>query len=192
MHTDHCHHHHRRGGFGRDFGPDFGFGPRGPFGPGRHGGPGGRRRRGDVRLGLLLVLDEEGAKNGYQLIQALSDRSEGEWNPSPGSVYPTLSQLEDEGLISATQREGESGRYFELTQAGREHLAERGDQKPPWEQEAGEEGNPVFKARHEIRAVVNAAVQVLQERDPDKSAKAMAILSQARKDLYRILAEDDE
>src|SRR5947209_234888 len=97
----------------------------GPFGGGGWGphrrGP-GRARRGDVRLALLRLLAEE-PRNGYQLIQAIEERSEGMWRPSPGSVYPTLSQLEDEGLIRSV--ETEASRRFEITEAGREHLESR-------------------------------------------------------------------
>src|SRR5437588_6074187 len=62
------------------------------WGPHRRGR--GRARRGDVRLALLRLLAEE-PRNGYQLMQAIEERSEGFWRPSPGSVYPTLAQLED-------------------------------------------------------------------------------------------------
>ena len=82
------------------------------------GGGRGRRRRGDVRAALLLLLAEE-PRNGYQLMQAIEERSGGRWRPSPGSVYPTLAQLEDEGLIRATERDGT--KLFEITDAGREH-----------------------------------------------------------------------
>ena len=96
----------------------------GPFGGGR-----GRRRRGDVRTALLLLLAEE-PRNGYQLMQAIEERSGGRWRPSPGSVYPSLAQLEDEGLIRGVDRDGT--KLFEVTDAGREHPAERDDAAPPW------------------------------------------------------------
>ena len=81
----------RRGG-GRHGGREFGFPG---FGPPR--GP--RARRGDVRAALLVLLAEE-PRNGYQLMQEIEQRSDGVWRPSPGSVYPALQQLEDEGLIA--------------------------------------------------------------------------------------------
>ena len=116
----------------------FGGGPfgGGPFG-GRHprGSGRGRARRGDVRLALLRLLAEE-PRNGYQLMQTIEERSGGRWRPSPGSVYPTLSQLEDEGLVRSTESEG--ARHFEITDAGREHLETRADEPAPWD--AGEEG----------------------------------------------------
>jgi hypothetical protein len=86
---------HGRGGHGR--GGRRGrppFGP--PFGPGF--GRGSRARRGDVRAALLVLLAEE-PRNGYGLMQEIESRSEGAWRPSPGSVYPALQQLEDEGLV---------------------------------------------------------------------------------------------
>src|SRR5947209_448024 len=115
----------------------------GPFGgPGwghhRHGR--GRARRGDVRLALLRLLAEE-PRNGYQLMQAIEERSEGRWRPSPGSVYPTLAQLEDEGLIHSAETEGT--RRFEITEAGREHLESRAEEPAPWEPSADEADNPL-------------------------------------------------
>ena len=95
-------------------GPPFGgpMGGGGPFGGGR-----GRRRRGDVRTAVLILLAEE-PRNGYQLMQTIEERSGGRWRPSPGSVYPTLAQLEDEALIRGIERDGT--RLLELTDAGRE------------------------------------------------------------------------
>src|SRR5690349_437632 len=99
----------------------FGGGPGGPGGWGGHrGGPhggrrGGRARRGDVRAALLLLI-EGGPQNGYQLIQEIERRTDGLWKPSPGSVYPALQQLEDEGLVRAVEFEGK--RAFELTDDG--------------------------------------------------------------------------
>src|SRR4029079_16731955 len=76
------------------FGPG-GFGPE--FGPGR--GPRGGRNRGDVRTAVLVLLAEQ-ARHGYDLMRAIEERSGGIWSPSPGSIYPTLQALEDEGLIT--------------------------------------------------------------------------------------------
>jgi len=96
-------------GRGRDgFGPGFGRG--GGFGPGH--GRGGRTRRGDVRAAILALLAEE-PMHGYQIITELTERSGGVWRPSPGSVYPTLSALEDQGLVTADTSEGR--RVFQLT-----------------------------------------------------------------------------
>ncbi len=174
-------------GFGGPFGgPGFG-GPRGFGGPGGPGGR-GRRRRGDVRIALLLLLAEE-PSNGYQLMQTLEERSDGHWRPSPGSVYPALAQLEDEGFVRTVQ--GESGRTYEITDAGREHIAGRGDQRPPWEPEE-ETGESVLAFRKAIVTTAKAAWQVAQDGDEQQLAKATELLNDARRGLYRLLAGDDE
>src|ERR671938_883491 len=110
--------HGRRRAFGPGFGPGGpGFGPGGPgFGPGGPGGPGfgpggpgpwhrghggrGRRGRGNVRAAILALLAEE-PRHGYAVMTELTERSGGLWRPSPGSVYPVLQQLQDEGLVVA-------------------------------------------------------------------------------------------
>src|SRR4051794_3835778 len=105
------HHPHRGEWAGRPGRPEGGpfARPDGPFGRGRrHGGPRGprgRAARGDVRAAVLLLLAEE-PMHGYQLMQAIAERSGGRWTPSPGAIYPTLNQLEDEGLVTVTQESG--------------------------------------------------------------------------------------
>jgi DNA-binding PadR family transcriptional regulator len=182
------------GGFGPGgLGPG-GFGP-GGFGPGPFGGRGGRgpgrrgmrRRRGDVRLALLMLLDLDGPANGYQLMQALTERSDGRWTPSPGSVYPALSQLEDEGLIRAAQ--GDTGRVFEITDAGREQLAERGEERAPWEPDDQDAADTFRDLRHLTATTVKAAWQVFQEGDERQIARARELLDQTRRGLYRLLAD---
>ena len=91
---------HGRGGFAERVDPGRrGFHGMGPW-PGEPRMRGPRARRGDVRAAALALLAEE-PMNGYQIIQEISERSGGVWRPSPGSVYPALQQLEDEGLIRA-------------------------------------------------------------------------------------------
>ncbi len=181
------------GARGRWAGPGFGpgFGP-GGFGPGGFG-PGGprRRRRGDVRLALLMLLSLESPLNGYQLMQGLEERSEGRWRPSPGSVYPALAQLEDEGLIRAVQAEGESGRAFELTDKGREHLDERSEQAPPWEPGPEEAGHPKARFRQVIGGLARTAAHVFQDGTPEQVDEALNILEDARRKLYLLLAGDE-
>ena len=133
-------------------------GPGGPFGRGGRGPGGrGRARRGDVRLALLRLLAEQPA-NGYQLMQTIEERSGGRWRPSPGSVYPTLAQLEDEGLIQSVEADG--SRRFEITDAGREHLETRADEPEPWEP-ADEEGeNAITELAPLVIQIGKAAWQV--------------------------------
>jgi DNA-binding PadR family transcriptional regulator len=153
-------------------------------------GPGGRRsraRRGDVRAAILLLLEEE-PRNGYQLMEEIETRSDGAWRPSPGSVYPALSQLEDEGLIRAD--EGAGRRSFNLTDEGRVYIADNREALGrPWQQ-AGEEVPGNFQdLRGLIGGIGMATLQVVQTGDEAQVAEAKEILSEARKALYRILAE---
>jgi DNA-binding PadR family transcriptional regulator len=173
-----------RGRGQRHFGPprDVMFGPGPPFGGGR-----GRRRRGDVRTAILLLLAEE-PRNGYQLMQEIEERSGGRWRPSPGSVYPSLAQLEDEGLIRSTEIEGT--KLLEITDAGREQLAARGEQAPPWED--GDDDHPAANLRGMIGAIAQATMLIGRGGSEEQIAKAVEILKQARRDLYRILAEDED
>ena len=162
----------------------------GPFGPpgwGPHRRGSGRARRGDVRLALLRLLAEE-PRNGYGLIQAIEERSEGLWRPSPGSVYPTLSQLEDEGLIRSVQDEG--ARRFEITGAGREHLASRADEPDPWEPATGDAANPLSDLAPLVIQIGKATFQVASVGDQAQRDRARALLAETRRGLYRILAED--
>src|SRR3954454_8000728 len=136
-----------------------GFGGPGAFGRGPRGRGRGRSRarRGDVRLALLRLLAEE-PRNGYQLMQAIEERSAGVWRPSPGSVYPTLAQLEDEGLVRSVEIEGV--RRFEITDAGREHLAGRPDEPAPWEQSADDGEHPLAELAPLVIQIGKAAFQV--------------------------------
>ncbi|MBV8432052.1 MAG: helix-turn-helix transcriptional regulator [Solirubrobacterales bacterium] len=164
----------------------------GPF-----GGPGwgphrrgrGRARRGDVRLALLRLLAEE-PRNGYQLMQAIEERSEGMWRPSPGSVYPTLAQLEDEELIHSADAEGT--RRFEITAAGREHLESRADELDPWAAERGDTDNPLTELGPLVIQIGKATFQVASVGDPAQRGRARALLADTRRALYRILAEDGD
>ncbi len=165
----------------------------GPFGGGSGWGPHrrgrGRARRGDVRLALLRLLAEE-PRNGYQLMQAIEERSEGLWRPSPGSVYPTLAQLEDEGLIRSAEVEG--GRRFEITDAGREHLERRADEPAPWEppsQSAGAE-NPLTELAPLVIQIGKATFQVASVGDKAQRDQARELLTETRRALYRVLAGD--
>jgi DNA-binding PadR family transcriptional regulator len=144
-----------------------------------------RMRRGDVRAALLVLLAEE-PRNGYGLMQEIEQRSEGEWRPSPGSVYPALAQLEDEGLVHAEQ-EG-TGRRFALTDQGRAHVEEnREELGEPWANLGGEGGSAQRDMRKAIGDVAAAAAMVARS---GKAEQALAILTDARKALYRILADD--
>jgi DNA-binding PadR family transcriptional regulator len=161
---------------------------RGPFGP---GGPrrGGRARRGDVRAAILALLGEQ-PMHGYQIIQELETRSNGLWRPSPGSIYPTLQLFEDEGLVSASEVEGK--RVFELTGAGRERLAEAGPEAvSPWDAVARETPAELGRLREGIHQLMAATHQVAHAGSPKQSERALEVLTEARRKIYAILAEDE-
>lgn len=169
------------------------FGP----GAGHWGGPGGfpgpffgrgpKVGRGDIRTAILVLLAEE-PMHGYQVIQELAERSGGVWRPSPGSIYPTLQLLEDEGLIRGEEAEGR--RVFHLTDAGKDEVAKRGEKaRAPWET-FGDAG-PLIDLRDVGFGVVAAVMQVAQTGSERQIARAKDILNEARKSLYRLLAEDE-
>ena len=186
-----------RAAFGR-FGPPGGFGPGGPFGPpgmfgppGRRG-PGGRRggrSRGDVRTAILVLLAEQ-PRHGYDLIRAIEERSGGMWSPSPGSVYPTLQALEDEGLVTIDSVDGR--KTAALTSEGQAWVADHPNEaEAVFATPAG--AHHAHELMQELRSVAEAATHVAKQHDsPELAARAVAILASARKDLYRLLAEDDE
>jgi len=182
-HHERCDHHtggrqdwgaetHRRGG---------GF-----FGP-PWAGSRRRMRRGHVRYALLVAL-ADGPAHGYELMGKLEEKSGGMWHPSPGSIYPTLQLLEDEGLVRSEERDGK--RVYELTDAGREQAqahAEHGG--APWE--GSDEGATRFRSLREAAfGLMGAAMQVAQAGDAEQIEKAETILRDARKGIYQILAED--
>lgn len=174
-------------------GGGFGFGGWGGFGPGGRGGPFGGRgrkaRRGDIRTAALLLLAEE-PRNGYQIMQELEERTGGVWRPSPGSVYPALAQLEDEGLIHSGESDGR--KHYELTDDGRAHVAERDENAPsPWEQMSGNFSEQAHELARLMREVADAFVQVMRTGSPSQWEQARGVLVSARRDLYRILADGD-
>jgi DNA-binding PadR family transcriptional regulator len=154
------------------------------FGPG--GTPFGRKaRRGDIRAAILALLTEE-PMHGYQIIQELAARTDDVWRPSPGSVYPTLQQLEDEDLIRPA--ESTTGkRVFELTDAGREAAAL---QPEPWKQVAGDADDALVGLRDLVFQVLDATRQVAATGSKDQLESAQTILRDTRKQLYRLLADD--
>jgi len=181
----------------------------GPGFPGRPGFPGGphvtagwwmgeprmgrgpRAKRGDVRAAALALL-AEGPMNGYQIIQEIGERSDGMWRPSPGSVYPALQQLEDEGLIVA-QADESGRRSYQLTGEGRDYVEAHPDEvRAPWDAVAGSVGDSAIQMRGLIGQVGMAAFQVLSAGTDGQVRQAGQILTDARKALYRVLAADDE
>jgi len=187
--SEHCNPADRRRGRGN---PDFGFGRE--FGPG-FGGPGrprGRRRGGrggDVRAAALLLLDEH-PKHGYQLIQEIGERSNGAWTPSPGSIYPVLQQLEDEGLLSFERVDGR--KTATLTDEGTEYVAENREQLgTPWDDAQGDPSHEMRDFAVSLKAFITAWKQVAQAGSAAQREQATKVMDDARKAMYRILADDE-
>jgi len=173
------------GGFGPGgFGPGFGFGPgRG----GRRGGPrgGGRSRRGDVRAAILKLLTDR-PMHGYEMIQEINERSQQLWKPSPGSVYPTLQLLVDEGLLVATETEG-SKKLFELTDEGR--AAAEKIETAPWD-EITEGADPgAVSLRAAVGQLMGAVAQSAHAASAEQQQRIVDIVNNARREIYGILGE---
>lgn len=164
--------------------------PFGPFGPGGRGGFGRRGRRtprGDVRLAVLALLTEQ-PRHGYEIIQEIGRRSGGRWRPSPGSVYPIISQLSDEGLVLVEETEGK--RVCRLTDAGTAHVEERREEVDAvWaaaERDPDEDGAALWE---ELGALHAAVQQVMAAGTPAQVEAATAAVTETRKAIYRLLAE---
>jgi DNA-binding PadR family transcriptional regulator len=149
------------------------------------GGP-RRARRGDVRTALLRLLAER-PMHGYDLIKELEERSGGMWRPSPGSIYPTLQLLEDEGLVKGEDQDGK--RVYSITDAGRAELEERTKRSTdaPWNFGAATEG--LDSLRDAAFQLAAAAMQVARTGSKEQREQAAEILAEARRKVYALLAE---
>ena len=171
------------GGFGPGGGPGGRGGRGGPFGGGRRGP---RRPRGDVRLAILALLRTE-PMHGYQIIQEIAERSGGSWTPSPGSVYPTVSQLADEGLVRTEKTDGRA--VVHLTDEGRTWTdAHAAELDGVWSSvEAGDGGDALRTAG---RGLAGAVAQVAQVGTAEQVAEAARLLDATRRQVYLLLAGD--
>jgi DNA-binding PadR family transcriptional regulator len=147
----------------------------------------GRAQRGDVRAAVLVLLAEQ-PMHGYQLMHAIADRTEGAWRPSPGAIYPTIAQLEDEDLVSIVADAGR--KLVTLTESGREYLSAHQDTLgDPFTAITSEAGG-----RNDLRGSVDqvyAAARTVGESGTDAQiASAQQVLNQAKRSLYLILAEE--
>ncbi len=161
-----------------------------------------RARRGDVRAAILDVLAGD-EMNGYQLIQEIAERSGGAWKPSPGSVYPTVQQLEDEGLVEG--REVDGRRLLRLTDDGRRYVEEHPDEMAatwaPFESDEeepegdgggfGPGGGGGDGLMPVVGQVMGAMWQVVTTGTSQQRAEATEILSETRRRLYQLLADGD-
>jgi DNA-binding PadR family transcriptional regulator len=147
--------------------------------------PGTRAGRGEVRSAVLALLAEK-PMHGYQIIREIEERSGGSWKPSAGSVYPTLQLLADEGFVSTEESNGR--KIYSLTEAGREEVADS-NTSVPWEP-AGTASGPGFGALPKAGVeLAQAAAQVGRTGTPEQVQEAVAVLDEARRRLYSILAQ---
>jgi len=173
---------------GGGFRPSFGGHIPNPWGgPPFRSGP--KVGRGDVRAAVLVVL-ADGPLHGYQIIQEIAERSGGVWRPSPGSVYPAVQQLADEGLV----RVEETGvrRVVHLTDAGRTYVEENAAELTAvWDTVSDGVPEGVMELRDLIGQVAAAVMQVAHAGSEAQLAQAGKILSATRRSLYRLLADDN-
>lgn len=182
-----------RGGFEFGFDPRGGFGFRPGFGPGF--GPGGlhrgrrrgRGRRGDVRAAILKLLAER-PMHGYEMIQEIAERSQNLWRPSPGSVYPTLQLLVDEGLIEATESDG-SKKLFALTNDGR--TAVEKVETAPWEEIADNVDPSHVNLQTAAAQLMGAVAQAAYATGEEQQQRIVDIVNNARREIYGILGESE-
>ena|SRR6187402_731897 len=145
-----------------------------------------RMGRGDIRTAILLALAEE-PMHGYQVIQSIETRSRGAWKPSPGSIYPTLQLLADEGLVTSEQV-GER-KVYSLTEAGRQVATDASDEphpsdsRRPWNDERA----ALPKAGAKLASAIG---QVAHSGSAKQAESAIAVIDEARRKIYAILAED--
>ena len=156
------------------------------FGHGRMMNMGGPARRGDVQPAVIALLAEQDM-HGYQIIQELTERSGGAWTPSPGSIYPTLQALEDQGMVTSEKVGGK--RVFSLTDEGREYAASLPEQAP-WDEMASDT-DPTRRLREVVQGLMAATWQVGRGGNRQQIEKTTEILAEARKRVYEQLANDE-
>ena len=146
----------------------------------------GRMAKGDVRAAVLTLLAEQ-PMHGYQIIHEIEERSDGSWKPSPGSVYPTLQLLADEGLITATESAGK--KTYSLTETGRAEVDAAEGKPAPWESSTTQDPRTGALPKAGMK-LAQAAAQVGRSGSQEQVKQAVEVLDEARRKLYSILAED--
>ena len=133
-----------------------------------------RMGRGDIRTAILSALATE-PMHGYQIIQAIEARTDGAWKPSPGSIYPTLQLLADEGLVTGEQV-GER-KVYTLTDAGRETASESASGPLPWGARGEKHAERIALPKAGAK-LAQAAAQVAHSGTPEQTERAIAILAE--------------
>ena len=176
--------------FDSDLGPLF-------FGVGRRGG--GHRRggrmfeQGDLKLVILRLLDEK-RRHGYEIIKEIEERSGGRYSPSPGTVYPTLTMLEEMGYASSSEEGGR--KVYAITDEGRKYLAEHQVTVDNVFERLSELGASIFgdavRPAHEAMAELGRAywrATMRRPATPETIAKVAETLRRAAADLEATAAK---
>ena len=146
-----------------------------------------RMRKGDVRSAVLRLLNES-PMHGYQIISEIDTRSGGAWKPSPGSVYPTLQMLVDEGLLDSKETKGR--RTYSLTSAGVEVAAAEAEKPAPWETSFDRPTGPRGTLAMSGVKIAKAAAEVARVGSPEQMEKAAKIIDDAAKKLSAIVSHN--
>jgi DNA-binding PadR family transcriptional regulator len=187
--------------FSPEGGPGAGW-DRPPFGPFRRGAWGWGRPdprperlfdRGDLKYVILDLLREQ-PRHGYDIIRALEERSSGLYSPSPGSVYPTLQLLEDQGHVTSDQREGK--KVYAITDAGRRFLDERAETltgiRARMAAGMGARGGAEIHAlRTEMHALMQSVFGLWRSgalADPERVRRLQQVIAGARREIDAIAA----
>jgi DNA-binding PadR family transcriptional regulator len=126
--------------------------------------------------------------HGYEMIKEIEERSEGAWTPSPGSIYPTLQMLEDEGLIRGEEVEGK--RRFTLTEEGAAAQQEKAGEETPWDAVRAGAGTAQVELRDSMHKLHHAIGQALRAADDSERQRIAELLDRTRREIYAILAEE--
>ena len=176
-------------------GPGMAMGYGRGFGRGSGDGGGGRRSRvfdsAELRL-VLLKLIEEQARHGYDLIREIEDRTGGAYAPSPGVIYPTLTLLDDMGLIGETKSDG-AKKQFAITEAGSAELVAKAEEVKELfarlsalgAQRAKTDGAPIRRAMGNLRAVLQNRLSG-DDVTPDTLHAVAALLDDAAQKIERL------
>ena len=144
-----------------------------------------RMGRGDVRVAILSLLAEE-SMHGYQIIHEIEKRSNGAWKPSPGSVYPTLQLLADEGLIEAHEADGK--KTYTLTEKGHDEV--KSSRPAPWQDSEPRDSSRPTALPHAAAKLAEAVIPIMRSGNPEQIDEAITVVDDARRKLYAILAQD--
>jgi DNA-binding PadR family transcriptional regulator len=183
-------------GYGRGFDPNFlAWFWGGPPGQGRHRRHfrGGRMfDQGDLKYVILQLLADK-PRHGYEIIKELEERSGGAYSPSPGTVYPTLTMLEEMGYATATQEEGSGKRIYEITQAGRDYLGENRSTVDDIFERIAEFGASFFsgammEVNHAFKDLGRATYTTAPRyaRDADRLRRIVEVLQRAAREIEEI------